>query len=343
MGSPGDGAVAKLCSRHRIARTSSSHQSGTGIEQIKDGPGRQASRTTTAKPVARNRRLGAAWADSLRAHKPGTLSQFLVAYDGAVRDQVGKFAGLAQCSLTMYRRSDLMLILPNDHPLGDILYCPYAWTVAEQEAFLQHGRVPATIDDMLPLTPVIALLYYAREARADFYGPPISDVQFERLDSTSLSRLIVLDVLELTRKDSRPLFLIPSADIAPTAKQREEMTANIGGQRTGKRPTKTPLLAHLLESGKWPSDYRIGNNGALLYEEQSVDWAKIWTLCHEILMQHPVEHPEGTMLFTPEYRHHLQQVHQMYYEMRHRPVLGQPQWPEDSTVHDQARDVIYAR
>jgi hypothetical protein len=236
-------------------------------------------------------------------------------------------AVLPMLELTIASLFGLLFVQPNDDPSGDFLFCPYAWSNDERDAFLQHGHLPASPGHLPPQTPQIPLLYYTREARADFYGPAMSDVQFERLDTTAAPRLIVLDLLSLSDDQARPLYLISSDYIAFTSEQRTRLTTNIGSQRANQRPTKTPLLGHLLKSGRWPGDYRISNNGAILYESGSVNWAELWRLLRCLTMLERVEHPKGNVLSSTRYQHTLQSIHQRYAGLRMNQIRGKTMLP----------------
>lgn len=76
--------------------------------------------------------------------------------------------------LTLIRRSGILVILANNHPIGDFGFASYEWTSQEQAEFLKSGMPPKTVNDLPGLTPVVPICYYTRHSESTFREPNVT-------------------------------------------------------------------------------------------------------------------------------------------------------------------------
>lgn len=204
------------------------------------------------------------------------------------------------------------MVLPTNHPLGDFAYCSYAWTSAERRAYEEHRTPPVCLHHLPRAAPVVPFYVFTRDSECDWHGPRMRAPKLRRLDSCAKYRLLLFDLFGTDAPhESRPLAIVPSEDVQPTASQRQRFERNLNDVRWGEDfPEVTPPLDHLLCGGRILSDYYLCASGPLVYEE--ADWRLLWSLLSGVASPKPqFEHPPGVPRDSSSYRHSVQAVHEL--------------------------------
>lgn len=215
--------------------------------------------------------------------------------------------------LTLIRRSGILVILANNHPVGDFGFASYEWTSQEQEDFMGSGILPKTVDDLPGLTPIIPICYYTRYSESTFRGPNLTAPQFRRLNSCGNHRLIIWNLWGPDETEQLcPLVVIPSEDICPTKAQRKLFAENLEVEKATEQISRQPWVSCLLNSGLFAADYVVGNRGPSVYAGN--DWCEVWELFDAFATGSQLQFPEGRVRDPALYRCALRDIHERLLE-----------------------------
>ena len=224
--------------------------------------------------------------------------------------------------LTLIRRSRILVILANNHPMGDFGFASYEWTSQEQEEFMNIGVPPKTVDDLPGLTPVVPICYYTRHSESTFRGPNLTAPQFRRLNSCGNHRLIIWNLWGPDETEQLcPLVVIPSEDLCPTKAQRKLFAENLKVEKVTKQISRQPWISSLLSSGLFAADYVVGNRGPWVFAGN--DWHEVWELFKAFASWSRLQFPEGRVRDPALYRCALRDIHERLLEEDMRDALQQ--------------------
>lgn len=221
-------------------------------------------------------------------------------------------------SLTIVRKSGLLVVFSNNHPVCDFGFCRYSWTEEESKLYLRLGKPPCVAHELHAPVPVVPICYYTQQAETTFEGPSVSSSQFRRLDCCSIPRLILWNLFGPDALGNELPVVIPSTDVSVTPRQKTVLKSNL--QRASEEFAKpTPTLSALLHSGLFASEYRPTVGGPEAFGTSA--WASLWRLLDGFTLPIPFEHPHGFLRQPEVYRTPLRVLHQrLAEEFYHQPT-----------------------
>ena len=196
--------------------------------------------------------------------------------------------------------------------MGDFGFCRYTWTFQEQRQFFRTGRPPKLIHQLPSHTPIILMYYYTRHLECTSNGPNLTAPQFRRLNSCAHSRLVIWNLWGPDDHRPRPLLVVPTTDISPTAAQRDLYARNLLIHKATAFTERTPLASYVLNAGLTMTDYVVGNQGPMLYDHGDADdWiaGEMWALLHQFTGLETLQHPKPRRRDPASYRYPLWEVH----------------------------------
>lgn len=219
------------------------------------------------------------------------------------------------------RGSGLLVVLSNQHPVADFVYCRYKWSTQDQIEFSQHGKLPLTLSDLTGAKPVLPICYHVRDLECTYQGPEVSSSTFRRLNSCRHDRLLVWN---LTGPDDlhrpAPLTVIPSEDLCPTMSQRVKLSKNLNINKKETHAERTPSLSSMLRSGLYASEYRVQSLGPLAYQKQETHWDALWALFDRFTKAESLEHPKGRVRDPKAYMQPLWMLHERLVQEDYRDL-----------------------
>lgn len=211
--------------------------------------------------------------------------------------------------------SGLLVVLARDHPMGDVAYCRYQWTLEERDHYLATRWPPCTISSLPANTPVVPITIYARDRVGTTRGPSLTAAEARRLHACPSPRLLCFDLFgSMGRLACCPLLLVPSDDLSHTRAQRTTFEQVLATNKREEFSPRVPLLAEQLHSGHAIADYAIGASGATIFEGQGEKWNEVWRLFDAFSDTETVPFPKDHVREAGRYQTTLQQLHQRLVE-----------------------------
>ena len=218
---------------------------------------------------------------------------------------------MAQCAVN---RSGLLVVLSRDHPAGDFLYCRYAWSEQERDAFLSDETPPCCLHDLPFDTPAVLLYVIARDREGTSRGPSLTSSEFRRVNSSAQPRLLIFDMFgEEGRRLFCPLLVVPSEDISLTDSQREQHEKNLILDKALDYSSRVSSVAEQLHTGHLVFDYNVGMGGPLAYEQDG-QWSAVWALLERFAGTELFAHPPGHQRQPEIFQVTLQDIHQSLFD-----------------------------
>lgn len=200
------------------------------------------------------------------------------------------------------------MVLSTNHPYGDFVYLPYAWSRREQEDFRRFRRPPQAGHHLPKESCVVSISLYVRNVQSQHQGSTVSGPQFRRLNSVAAHRLILWELFGPGCHSPPPPVVIPSDDFEPTEAQRRLMMSDTNRGKT-KGSVNAPYVSALLKGGRIPGDYSVHEGGASAFAP--TEWQGLHALLDQFARgDQPIEHPKGVFRQPSQYRHPLRQIHQ---------------------------------